>query len=194
MAFSLPQALQASGYRYSSSLSSGTALTHLPFQLSYNRENRAETPVFEFPLTIEDELDRPMTARQDKTNDILDRLQRYGGMCIVLIHTDVFADKLPFLEALLAEAKRRELWIGPLRAFGGWWAARNGATVDVVRQADGALAVMLDLPPGVDGLTLQVPEGWRLLPGAGSVAATQNGVSVVLRNAVGKVQLSFGKG
>jgi hypothetical protein len=47
----LPQALQAAGYRYSSSTTANNSLTHLPYQLNYDRLNDTEMDVFEFPVT-----------------------------------------------------------------------------------------------------------------------------------------------
>ncbi len=189
--FALPQALQANAYRFSSSISSGTALTHLPFQLNYNRENAAETPVFEFPITIEDELARPMTARFDATLTILDQLSRYGGTCVVLIHPDVFDDKFAFLKALIGDAKRRDLWLGSLQDFGRWWAARNQVGLDVAL-VNGRYVVNAQVPAAAGGLTLRLPAGWQLRSqqlGAGK--ATQHGDTVRLTDVAGRVTLNF---
>ncbi|MEQ1680957.1 MAG: hypothetical protein ABL950_10165, partial [Nitrospira sp.] len=51
----LPQALAATGYRYSSSSTANNSLTHLPYQLMVNHDVETESEVFEFPITIEDE-------------------------------------------------------------------------------------------------------------------------------------------
>ncbi|MFN2635698.1 MAG: polysaccharide deacetylase family protein [Gemmatimonadaceae bacterium] len=40
--YSLPQALEATGFLYSSSVTANNSLTHLPFRLTYNREGEAE--------------------------------------------------------------------------------------------------------------------------------------------------------
>lgn len=161
--FDLPQALEASGYRFSSSVSSGTAMTHLPFRLNYARENIAESAVFELPITIEDELQRPMTDRLGKAIDVLKALQAYGGMCVVLIHPDVFDDKLAFLKGFIAEGKKLNAWFGTIAAFGQWWSARDGVALDVQRTGDNAV-LAVHLADAVTGLSLQVPPSWRLQP------------------------------
>jgi hypothetical protein len=159
--FALPQAMQASGYRFSSSISSGTAMTHLPFQLNVDRGNEAETAIFEFPITIEDELQRPMTGRVDAAIDILRHLQVYGGLCTVLIHPDVFDDKFAFLQQFVARAKGMDVWFGTLAQFGNWWRARNGVTLDARRGLDG-YSLVLNTPQAIQGLAVEVPTGWKL--------------------------------
>src|SRR5690606_35151830 len=44
----LPQALAATGYRFSSSITAGQAMTHLPYRTMDNRSYDAESPVYEF--------------------------------------------------------------------------------------------------------------------------------------------------
>ena len=46
----LPQALPAVGYRYSSSATANNSLTHFPYQLMVDRDVVAESPIFEFPV------------------------------------------------------------------------------------------------------------------------------------------------
>jgi len=189
--FMLPQAMQATGYRFSSSATSGTVLTHLPFQLTYNRENDAAMPVFEFPITIEDEDDRPMTGRLSKAIDILDKLRRYGGMCVVLIHPSEFGDKFAFLQDFVAQAKNRDVWFGSLEKFGHWWAARNEVTLDV-EEAQGRFVIEATVAPAANGLTLVVPAGWKLSNATpAQTKAEQHGERVRLTNASGKIRLHF---
>lgn len=189
--YALPQALQATGYRFNSSLASGVALTHLPFQLNFNRENHSETPIFEFPLTLEDERQRPMTARFKDAQAILTKLQQYGGSCVVLIHPDVFDDKLEFLKSLIAHGKATNAWFGTLGEFGQWWSARNQIAVDV-RQLNGRYVLETDIPASASGVTLHLPAGWTLdAQEISSGNALQLADKVVLSGVVGKVKLYF---
>lgn len=50
---SLPQVLEATGYRYSSSMRIGNIGSCLPFQLNYDYGKVQEVDVFEFPIAIE---------------------------------------------------------------------------------------------------------------------------------------------
>lgn len=189
--FDLPQALQATGYRFSSSISSGTALTHLPFRLNYGRANRAETGIFEFPITIEDELQRPMTSRIDAAGTILDKLGKYGGTCVVLIHPDVFDDKMAFLKAFVADAKNRNAWFGTLGGLGKWWSARDKVTMDIKR-AGSRIELEMHFEEAISGLPVQVPLGWKLAgPGGDDSGLQQAGEQVMVSHGAGTLRLTF---
>ena len=167
----LPQALEATGYRFSSSMSSGTALSHLPFQLSYAREGRTAVPVFEFPITLEDERVRPMdTALLPRALQVADQLARYGGLCVVLIHPNVLDDKLRFQEAFVDAMRQRQAWFGTVNELGAWWLARDGVRLDVA-PAGTQLKLTLTTPQAIRGLALQLPAGWHAPAGIGSAAA-----------------------
>ncbi len=164
--FRLPEALQATRYRFSSSASSGMASSYLPFRLNEARENRAETEVYEFPITIEDERDRPMTSRLQLALSILRQLKRYGGMCVVLIHPNVFDDKLEFLQAFQPAAREAGAWIGSLKQMGEWWAARDSVTIDAEPAGPG-VTLTLRGREGVHRLAVELPDAnWRLEPGS----------------------------
>ena len=160
--FGLPEAMRATGYRYSSSLTSGTALSHLPYRLSHHGDGRAAVSVWEFPITLEDERVRPMdTVLLPRALEVARQLGAYGGMCVVLIHPEVLADKLRFQQAFVARMREGGAWIGSLGEFAPWWEARDGVEVDV--EADGGPArLVLRSPVAINGLALQLPAGWRL--------------------------------
>ncbi|MBX7200192.1 MAG: polysaccharide deacetylase family protein, partial [Rhodospirillaceae bacterium] len=99
--FALPQALEATGYKYSSSITANATLTHLPFQLTDDRANGALTTLYEFPVTIEDEQPPELPARLDAAQDLIANVARYGGVAVVLIHPDVTEPKLAFEMALV---------------------------------------------------------------------------------------------
>lgn len=160
--FALPQALQAAGYRHSSSLAAGVALSHLPFQLSHNRDGRAAVAIHEFPITLEDERVRPMdTLLLPRALEVARKLARYGGLCVVLVHPNVLDDKLRFQEGFVTAMQGRQAWIGPLGRFAAWWRARDGVQFDV-RTAGGRAVLQVQAPEAVAGLTVQLPAGWRM--------------------------------
>jgi len=157
--FALPQALAATGFRYSSSSTANTALTHLPFRVTWGRQSRMELPVWEFPVTIEDELDLPMTGRLPQALRMAEALRAYGGLMVVLIHPNLVDEKLTFQERFVS-ATRSYAWYGTMGAFGAWWAARDAVQVDV--QTSGTRhEVQVQAPESVAGLTLRVPASWR---------------------------------
>ena len=126
----MPQALASSGYKYSSSSTANISLTHLPFQLSYGREFSAFTPVFEFPITVEDELDAPMINRLEDGITLARNIAKIGGLYVVLIHTDIVDSRLEYQKAIVNEVKPYA-WMGSMREFGQWWSARNEVEVDI---------------------------------------------------------------
>ncbi len=151
----LPQVLAATGYKYSSSSTANVSLTHYPFQLSYDREFQAFTPVFEIPITIEDELDGPMIDRLDEAIDVARKIAKINGVYVVLIHTDEVDSRLDFQKAIIEEVKPYA-WMGSMRQFGDWWAARNDVSVDLIKLGRGEYQIRLEAPKPIQGLTIEL--------------------------------------
>lgn len=154
---SLPEALEATGYRYSSTLTANMALTHLPYQLAHARSGDALVPAWEFPITIEDEKPPRLGDRFDSAVEVIDDVARNGGVAVVLIHPDVAGHKLRFEERLMDHYAGR-LWIGSLGQFGDWWSARSLAEIDF----DGA-TVEVDAPEAIGDLVILFPKTGRSL-------------------------------
>jgi len=175
----LPEALVATGYRFSSSFTADNVLTHLPLHLNYSRAPEAETDVFDFPVTIEDEGLPPLLERLPAALALARRLAGYGGTFVVLLHPNVVEPKLGF-ERTLVDSLRPLAWFGTVGEFGRFWAARAAARLDVGN--DGTQwVVSLALPLAVAGLVLQVPSGWMLTgaqPASARAAQTAAGVTV----------------
>jgi hypothetical protein len=188
--YALPQALAALGYRYSSSVTADASLTHLPFRLDYNRETAAETTVFEFPVTVEDEALPPLGERLPEALALADKIARYGGSFVVLIHPDILGHKFAFEQGFV-EALKGKAWFGALEDFGAWWAARNAIDLDVA-ESGGTEIVTLTLPQKMAGLTLAVPGGWTYLSSdPAGLQASQAGSAIVLAEAQGTIKLRF---
>ncbi len=167
--FQLPQALAGTGYAFSSSTSANNALTHLPFHLTHSRNKTAPTAVYEFPVTIEDELPPALTTRLEQALGVADSIARYGGLYMVLIHTDTAGEKLEFQRRLTAELQRRGAWFGRLDAFATWWIARDRVELDARRSGE-TLTLRLRSPETIAGLALDLPgQPWRLIGGKGNV-------------------------
>jgi len=160
--YALPQALDATGYSFSSSVTANNSLTHLPFQINYDRDVTTELPIFEFPVTIEDEVLPPLGDRLPQAVTLARKIARHGGLCMVLIHTDSLGHKLAF-EREFIEAVKDFSWFGTLGDYGEWWSARNEVQVDSEWKGD-RLIVHLLAPRSLTGITLEVPFGFRLDP------------------------------
>lgn len=186
----LPQALQATGYHFSSTLTAGESLTHLPFQLNYDQTVRAEVPVFEFPISIEDTTPISLDELQGRAISLMDSLASYGGAGVILIHPNIVGAKLEFEKKLL-EAAGNRAWTGSIREFGEWWAARDKVGVDVTA-AGRRRTVRLEIPDEIENMTLFVPEDWALSAGESRASAEQTRAGlIVLKKASGKAELSF---
>lgn len=191
--FSLPQALQATGYRYSSTATANNSLTHLPYQLTYDRLTGSEADIFEFPVTIEDEELPRMGDRLPQALEVARQISRYGGLCVVLIHPNILDHKLAF-EKGFVEGVRPYAWFGSVGQFGQWWAARNQVQLDAVRGA-GGFRVEISAPQPLEGLAIEVPLGWQLDKRAASAGGIeQQGTVVTLPAVQGTQTLLFTRG
>lgn len=188
--YTLPQALSAVGFSYSSSVTANNSLTHLPFRLTRDRDNISETDVFEFPVTIEDEAEPPLVERLPEALALAEKIGRQGGAFVVLIHPDTLGQKLAF-ERALVEALKPTSWFGALEDYGAWWAARDQIAIEVAEEAGGPI-VRLSAPLAIEGLPLETPTGWQLVgtdPPDLRLARTASGF--LLERAQGMVELRF---
>ena len=184
---SLPQSMEATGYRFSSTVTAGNALSHLPYRHTYGRGTAAETNTFEFPITVEDELLPLMGLRIKPSLALARKIGRDGGLFTVLIHPNILGHKLDFARTLIDEL-RSEAWFGALEDFGGWWAARDDVAVDAERSSEGVVLAVA-APQPIGRLALEVPAGWRL-EGA-SPLIRQAGRVVVIERLEGSAKIRF---
>lgn len=159
--FSLPEALQATGYRYSSSISANLTMSHLPFQLTSGRADGTLVPVFEYPVTIEDELDPPMGARLDDGLALIDQIAQDRGVVVILTHPDITDHKLSYTRGVL-ERWRDRAWMGSLAEFGAWWSARDALEADLV-QRNGRWELVARSEGGMRDLGIILPRQNRRL-------------------------------
>lgn len=186
----LPQALVAGGYQFSSSATANNSLTHLPYQLTYDRGVESEVGIFEFPVTLEDEELPELGSRLPQALELVRQIGRYGGSFVVLIHPNILGHKFEFERKFVA-AIRDRAWFGSVGEFGRWWVARNQVEVDV--HQDGSLhTVTLDIPDTIAGLDVQIPIGWVLKQrDPVTLAVASDSEHVILKEAVGPVKLIF---
>jgi len=188
--FTLPQAMQAPGYLYSSTVTANSALTHLPFRLNYNREYAAETAIYEFPITLEDEKAPKMTERFVEAMQLAQSISQYGGLFMILIHPNILDHKYEFEEKFI-KAIKDIAWIGALEDFGEWWIIRDQVTVDAEIE-NGGLTILINSQVKIKGLGLQIPAGYTfdsVLPA--EIAVTQTGDMILIDEFQRKLKISF---
>ena len=154
--FALPQVLAASGYRYDSSITANSTLMHLPYQLTYDRADTALVPVYEFPVTIEDEAGPALIDRLDAANTVIAKIARAHGLAVVLVHPNTATRKLEF-EQKIIERWAPHAWLTSMRIFGDWWSARDRADIDVTGDSSG-WTVKVDTNARLDGLVVRLPK------------------------------------
>ena len=170
----LPEVLDWSNYDYSSSVTANKSLTHLPFQLMESRFYENESRIFEFPITIEDELPPRMGDRLPEAIAVAEQLAQYGGTMVTLSHPDILGHKFEFAEGFI-QAVQPYAWFGTLSEFGDWWMARDQIGIDIIEDGN-VKELRVSCPLSIEGLTLKVPEAFGL-PGEIS-GGTMEAVSV----------------
>lgn len=190
----MPQALASAQYKYSSSSTANVSLTHLPFQLSYDREFSAFSPIFEIPITVEDELGEPMFDRLDEAIQMARQIAQIGGSYVTLIHTDAIDSRLDFQKAIIEEV-RSYAWMGSLREFGDWWSARNEVRLDLVEMPNGEFEIRLDAPKPIKNLTLELNGSYPILEASMPFENLQRlGTDILIRDLQGKQTITLGQG
>jgi len=157
---SLPQAMEAAGYRFGSSETAGNVTTHLPYRANHDRLYDRETSVFEFPIAVEDEFLPAMDLREEEAVTLAHQLATYGACFVILVHPNEIEHRYRFLEAVIPRLQPFA-WFGTLAQFGSWWAARDQLSVDVKREKN-TLVLQLTSAEAIDGLSLQLPPGVSL--------------------------------
>jgi len=173
---SLPQMLTATGYRYSSSMTANEALTHLPFRDMVDRAYEAPSPVYEFPVTIEDEEGR-LGDRVDAAIDVSRHIAAYHGLVTLLVHTDSVDHKLDFVRKYIA-ALKNEAWFSTVRDYGQWWATREAVSISIEAGSANARRITLTSKDAIDGLTLLLPAGWQYQGGVAQSQQQGNSLSL----------------
>lgn len=157
---SLPQAMEASGYRFGSSATAGNVTTHLPYRANHDRMYGRETSVFEFPIAVEDEIPPIMDQRDDDAVMLARQIASYGGSFVILIHPNETMHKYRFLETVIPQLQPFT-WFGTLAQLGGWWSARDQLEVDVSREGAAPVIHLTSTAPIV-GISLQLPRDLKL--------------------------------
>ncbi len=186
---SLPQALFSTEYKYSSSVTANVSLTHLPFKLNYNRDVNSEVEVFEFPITVEDEIPPKMGNRIEQAITLGKKIARYGGIFVELIHPDILDHKLKFQKEFV-NAIKPLAWFGTLREFGDWWSARDKVEIDSNEGKN--KVITLTIPKIITGLVIEYPVSWKLsktIPE--SVEFQERPGNLILGKVHGKIELLF---
>jgi hypothetical protein len=193
----------ANGIIGGSSCAGNSHLTHLPFQVTHNREPFQELPYYEFPLQWSDG-DGNMSSADfpgsDFSNQIIyiKKMARYGGHYNILIHpSDAVFDKIQIQRALHDTVRPFAVFFNQT-GMANWWTNRDRAVVDITAADNSTATMTVRLDGATEGLTLQVPRNYAFQSATGSLSACQqlshdgSTNAIVLRNtAKGFYTLTF---
>lgn len=186
----LHEALEATGYHYSSSVLANDVLTHLPYQTVYDDNFTENVDVYEIPVTIEDEELPPMYERLSQAVFVTDQIGEYGGVVNVLIHPNELGQKLEFLREYIDQYKGTA-WFGTMNSYGDWFRAKCHLQLDVVEEP-GRVKIHLHAPYLIRQLPVHIPPGMRVLDKLpGRMEIRQDGNCLVLDSVVGNATITL---
>jgi hypothetical protein len=185
--FTYPQSLMASGYRFSSSSSANSALSHFPFQLNYNREYESELDAFEFPITNSDENPPYTYDRQASAISLAKKIATYGGCYIGQVHPNKMGLRI---EREFVKAMKDDAWFGTIRDFGLWWAARNEVSLDISYEG-GRRVVTVNVPKRMEGLAIMLPIRTTPISVDGGGKHSIDGKLIIFELAEGRIRITL---
>lgn len=185
--FTYPQSLMASGYRFSSSISANSALSHFPFQLNFNREYDTELDAFEFPVTNGDEFPPYTFERASSAITLAKKIASYGGCYIGQVHPNKIGLKV---EKEFVNALKDIAWFGTIRDFGLWWAARNEVTIDLNWEG-GRRVIVVNVPKRMEGLAVMLPLRSTPISVVGGGKHSIDGKLIIFELAEGKIRITL---
>ena len=179
------EALEATGFRYSTVMEANEVQTMLYYQKTYgiyeeslDVNQAAEIDVFELPIQFDDISSFPMrpSAKEveigapvsyaDHSYEVSARMAKFGGIVVVLSHptdeTDV-VDDLPYTgpdklewELELADRVRDYTGFYSMTQIGDFIRSRNSVEVDYAENG-GTVQIRVVVSIAISGLTLEVP-------------------------------------
>lgn len=168
----LPQAAQATGFKYVSTLTACAMQSYLPQFSRWGRGRNAMLPVVELPIAVEDELEAPMINRLPDALRLAERLGKYGGYLNALIHTDTLHQKLAYEQGLVAALKSKAHF-STLKETGAWYAGWMNLTWEPTEAGiDVYTSTGVDMPKGI---TLIGPGVSKLQVVQGAVQSSAGG-------------------
>lgn len=151
------ETLERVGYRFDSSRAIGEVLANFPYRMMTDWPEANDTSMFEFPVTLEDELPPRLDLRVTQMRDVVAANANNGAPTTILIHPNVTDYKLEAQQHLVATLPAGVVAMG-LEPFGEFWRARDAVRIDAVDYDWMAEKVTVKLTPGlpITGLTLRV--------------------------------------
>jgi hypothetical protein len=178
----LPEALVRCGYEFDSSFTAGDVLSNFPYRLDFDLGMTEPTPIFEFPVTFEDEQLPPLVDRIPAMLDVIEANAENGAPSVILIHSNNAQDKLQAERALLS-ALPKDILVENMTAYARFWKARSQVSW-VPRPDAGGERIEINSELPIAGLTLVSPRTIRNASGVPGIRWTDH--EVILPNLAAK--------
>jgi hypothetical protein len=151
----LPEALQRCGYRFDSSFTADDVLSNFPYALPLGLLFEEDSGLYEFPVTIDDSEDPPLSQRVQQALEVIRANAENGAPNVLLVHPTESQVKLQAEEALL-RALPPGVIATDMESFARFWRARDHLRW-TARMAPGQDSMDLDLATdeAIDGLTFE---------------------------------------
>ena len=120
----LSDALASCSYEFDSSFTAPDVMSNFPYRLTYDRDFEHESPIYEFPVTIEDEDEPPLPERIGKALAVIRANADNGAANVILIHTNDDEAKVSAEEALL-NGLPPDIMVSDMTGFARFWRARD---------------------------------------------------------------------
>jgi len=155
----LPEVLEKFGFRYSSCFSSEDILTYFPYR--YRRDYHVfsdPSPIWEIPLTYEDEHFPPLAFRSGQALDLFQKVYNNGGVFNILDHDDMTWWDLKNLDPVFIRdfitGLPKDVWIDTLGHVGEFWDKRSRVVFRyAIDPTAHILTIDTDSPAAIDGLS-----------------------------------------
>ncbi len=131
----LAQALAECGYEFDSSFTAPDVMSNFPYQLTYDKDFEHESPIYEFPVTIEDEAEPPLAERVGKALEVIQANANNGAVSVILIHTNDPKTKVPAEDQLLTQLPA-DIGVSDMLSFARYWRARDRLVWTIVQGKD----------------------------------------------------------
>ena len=187
---SLAEALVSCSYEFDSSFTAPDVMSNFPYRLTYDRDFEHESPIYEFPVTIEDEDEPPLPQRIGQALEVIRANADNGAASVVLIHTNDDETKVPAEEALL-NGLPADIMVSDMVDFARFWRSRDRLKWELLpgRNAD-SLTLKVESGEAVNGLTFEFARVVRSVDNGAQTLPSHH--QIVLPPLVPAVEMTFG--
>jgi hypothetical protein len=153
--FSLPEALERSGYQFDSSFTADDVLSNFPFALPRDLGFEEDSEIYEFPVTIEDEESPGFAKRVPQALQVILANAENGAVSVVLIHSNESTLKAAAEQDLLRKLPP-DIVKTDMLTFAKFWRARDRLQWSVTETSMSAETVLqVESKESVIGLTFE---------------------------------------